>query len=103
MTASADARKPPAHALIPELLEKLSERIVRALDIRYHPAVAALHQDEVQGDAASFIVEARRHIGLVELLAQDRDRDRTEFPGRALHHEIIGLGPRREPGAAQRR
>jgi hypothetical protein len=63
---------------------------MRALDVRYHPAVAALYQDEVERHAAPLIVEARGDIGPVELLAQDRDRHRTELPGRALHQEIIG-------------
>ena len=72
-------------------LRQKRRRIVRAFDIGDHPAVGSVDQDEVQRDRAAVIVEAGRDIGLVELLAQDRDRDRAELPGRALHQEIVGL------------
>ena len=87
--------------LIPKLLQKHPQAIVRALDIRDQPALGPVDQDEVQRHRPAVIVEIRRDIGLVVLPAHDRDRDRAELPARALHQEIVGLGPRRGPGLAQ--
>src|SRR5258705_9062241 len=49
------------------------------------------------------VVEAGSHIGLVELLAQDCDRDRAEFPLLALHQEIVRRVARGGPCAPQAR
>ena len=86
---------------VPVLREEQAQRIVRAFDIRNHPSVRSIHQDEVQGDRAAVIVERDCDIGPVELPAQDRYRHRAELPLRALDQEIIGRMVWREPGAAQ--
>ena len=74
---------------------------MRAFNVRNHPALGAVDDDEVQGDGAAVIVEGDDHIGLVELLAQDRGGDRAEFPGRALHQKIIGRVARGSPCRSQ--
>src|ERR1700752_2178826 len=50
---------------------------------------------------AALVVEGHRDIGLVVLPAQDRNRDRAEFPSRGLDQEIIGLAPRGYPRTAE--
>ena len=64
---------------------------MRALDVRDHPAVGTIDDDEVQRDRPAIIVKGDGDIGLVELLAQDRYRDGAKLPRRALGKEIIGL------------
>src|ERR1700712_5019745 len=85
----------------PELVQKHPQRVMRAFDIRYHPALGAVDGDEIQGDGPAVVGEADGDIGLVELLAQDRGRNRAELPGRALDEKVIGLIPRGGPGVAQ--
>jgi hypothetical protein len=51
--------------------EKHTQRIVRALDVRDHPAVGTIDDDEIQRDCPAIIVKGNSDIGLVELLAQD--------------------------------
>jgi hypothetical protein len=86
---------------IPKLLQKHPQGVMRALDIGDQPALGSVDQDEVQHHPPAMIVEVHRNIGLVILLAQDRDRDRAELPAWALHQEIRGFGARRAPGLAQ--
>src|SRR3979490_2748618 len=57
---------------------------MRALDIQDDPAVGSVDDNEVQHDFAVIVDEGDRDIGLVELLAQDLDRDRADPPLRTL-------------------
>jgi len=72
-----------------------------ALDVGNQPAFGSLHQNEIQGNRAAFVVEGGGDISLVELLTQDRYRNRADFSGRALHKKIVRLIPRSAPRSAQ--
>src|SRR5260370_6733524 len=76
---------------------------MRALDVGNHPAVAALDENEIQRDRAAVVVEGDRDIGLVELAAQDRDRDGADPPRRGLDQEVVRLMPWRNPCLPQTR
>ena len=73
------------------MAEKHTQRIVRALDVRDHPAVGTIDDDEIQRDCPAIIVKGNSDIGLVELLAQDCYRDGAKLPCRALDKEIVRL------------
>ena len=84
-----------------KLVQKHPQRVMRAFDVRDHPAVGTVDDDEVQRHGPAVIGKADGDVGLVELLAQDRGRNRAQFPGRALHQKVIGLVPRGGPCGAQ--
>jgi hypothetical protein len=85
------------------LLEKHAQGIMRALDIRDHPAVGSIHDDEIQRDAPAVVIKGGGDTGLVELLAQDRYRDGADLPRRALDKEIVRLVLESNPRLAQTR
>ncbi len=74
---------------------------MRTFDVRDQPAVRTIDDDEIQRDRAATIVKADGDIGLVELFAQDRYRDRAKLPRRALDEEIVRLFLQGNPSGAQ--
>src|ERR1700704_5521065 len=87
--------------LISVLGEEHAQRIVRALDVRNYPAIGTVDENEIQRDRTAFVVEGDLDIGLVELPANDGDRDRADLPRRALHQKIVRLALQRDPCLAQ--
>jgi hypothetical protein len=71
--------------------EKHAQRIMGALDIGDDPAVRSIHDNKIQRDRAAIVVKADRDIGLVVLLAKDRDRDGAELPRQTLDQKIVRL------------
>ena len=74
---------------------------MRALDIQDDPAVGSVDDNEVQHDFAVIVDEGDRDIGLVELLAQDLDRDRADPPLRTLDKKIVRRIPGTDPCCPQ--
>src|ERR1700694_5358740 len=76
---------------------------MRALDVRDQPAVGTIDDDEIQRDRAAIIFKSDGDVGLVELLAQDSDRDGAQLPCRALHKKIVRLLRQGNPRGLQTR